>query len=283
VRQITDKNGIVLGRFDYTPFGAVTCSAPSGGTACSSPDPRQFAEAERDKENGLDYLGARYYANQIGRFTAVDPGHVAGDISNPQSWNGYTYAQNNPLRFADPLGTEPCQIALSGEAAAAAGVANGTFVEGECVFAKDPRPSLVTRINDYVNALLELIPFTQGVGSDVPGEDSPFPRTPRESTANPYAVTAAAMAFPLARGTTLAKMLQSEAGVAQLLAGGGEAFAGAGFKREIDDLPRLLRQYGGKPEHWVKIKSTTPGLRTHAYKNLDTGVVVELKSKISYE
>ena len=63
------------------------------------------AAKERDNESGLDYFGTRYYASGNGRFTTVDPGHVGGDILNPQSWNGYAYALNNPLRFVDPLGT----------------------------------------------------------------------------------------------------------------------------------------------------------------------------------
>jgi hypothetical protein len=94
---------------------------------------------------------------------------------------------------------------------------------------------------------------------------------------------AAAVVMPRAfsaKGTTLAKTLQSEAGVGELLAGGGKVIAGAGSKVAIRDVARLVSQYGGKAEDWVKISSTTPGLQTHAYRNIVTGVVVELKSKI---
>ena len=52
------------------------------------------------------YFGARYYASRTGRFTTVDPGHVGGNIFDPQSWNAYAYARNDPLRFVDPTGTE---------------------------------------------------------------------------------------------------------------------------------------------------------------------------------
>jgi RHS repeat-associated protein len=95
VRMITDQNGQVVARYDYLPFGE-PWNPPT------SPDPRQFAGKERDQETGFDYFGARYYASQMGRFTTVDPGHVGGDPANPQSWNGCSYALNNPLRFVDP-------------------------------------------------------------------------------------------------------------------------------------------------------------------------------------
>jgi RHS repeat-associated protein len=58
---------------------------------------------ERDAETGLDYFGARYYSGAQGRFTSVDPGLFT--IADPQSWNRYSYVQNNPLNFVDPKGT----------------------------------------------------------------------------------------------------------------------------------------------------------------------------------
>jgi RHS repeat-associated protein len=117
----------VVARYDFLPFGEEFPPTPDTHV------PLQFAGKERDYATGFDYVGARYYASQTGRFTTVDPGHVGGDILNPQSWNGYAYALNNPLRFVDPLGMEPCQITLRGADAAAAGVADGGTVEGECV------------------------------------------------------------------------------------------------------------------------------------------------------
>jgi RHS repeat-associated protein len=52
------------------------------------------------------YAGARYYHSQTGRFTSPDdPGYI--DPLNPQTWNLYAYALNNPLRYVDPLGLEP--------------------------------------------------------------------------------------------------------------------------------------------------------------------------------
>lgn len=65
---------------------------------------QQFTGKERDTETGLDYFGARYYSSTQGRFTSVDPENAGADPSNPQSWNGYSYALNNPLKYQDPDG-----------------------------------------------------------------------------------------------------------------------------------------------------------------------------------
>lgn len=47
---------------------------------------------------------ARYYSSGLGRFMAVDPAAESINLSNPQSWNRYIYALNNPLRYVDPNG-----------------------------------------------------------------------------------------------------------------------------------------------------------------------------------
>ena len=105
VRMITDANGGVLYRYDYLAFG-VSCPAPQ--CASQQPDTRQFTGKERDGDTAFDYFGARYYASQTGRFTTVDPLlDVDKALIDPQRWNRYAYALNNPLKFVDPDGREP--------------------------------------------------------------------------------------------------------------------------------------------------------------------------------
>ena len=133
VRMITSATGIVIGRYDFMPFGEVWPANPPAPT-----ESRQFTGAERDADTKLDYFGARYYRPLSGRFTTVDPDHLGADIFDPQSWNAYSYARNNPFRYADPTGLYPCSIRLSGADAVAAGVTDGASVEGECVVAEDP-------------------------------------------------------------------------------------------------------------------------------------------------
>jgi RHS repeat-associated protein len=67
---------------------------------------RKFTGKERDAETGLDYFGARYLSAAEGRFTSPDPLMASATVSNPQKWNRYNYALNNPLRFVDPDGLE---------------------------------------------------------------------------------------------------------------------------------------------------------------------------------
>jgi RHS repeat-associated protein len=59
---------------------------------------------ERDAETGLDYFGAGYYSAAQGRFTSPDPVLSSARLWDPQSWNRYVYARNNPLRFIDEDG-----------------------------------------------------------------------------------------------------------------------------------------------------------------------------------
>jgi uncharacterized protein RhaS with RHS repeats len=52
-------------------------------------------------------MDARYYGSTMGRFISPDPsGLEYADPSNPQSFNLYSYVQNNPLRNIDPSGLE---------------------------------------------------------------------------------------------------------------------------------------------------------------------------------
>ena len=57
---------------------------------------------ERDLASGNDYDHARSHAPGSGRF--LSPDKLGGRASNPQGWNRYTYAANNPLKFLDPNG-----------------------------------------------------------------------------------------------------------------------------------------------------------------------------------
>ena len=110
-RLILDQTGSLatLKRHDYLPFGEEISSGTGGRTSAmgyvaGDGVRQQFTKQERDVETGLDYVGARYYSSSQGRFTGVDQG--APELLEPQTWNRYQYARNNPLYFIDADGNK---------------------------------------------------------------------------------------------------------------------------------------------------------------------------------
>lgn len=95
VRVIFDQSGAVVDRMDYGPFGENLRAAIKFPT-------EQFAQLARDAETGQDYAQARNYSALSARFNRPDP--VFAGLFNPQQWNRYVYATNNPMSLVDPSG-----------------------------------------------------------------------------------------------------------------------------------------------------------------------------------
>jgi RHS repeat-associated protein len=74
--------------------------------------PLRFAGEYFVPELGLYYLRARFYDPQAGRF--LTPDLVGIDRVRPQTYNPYLYADANPLRFVDPLGTSLVECMVVG-------------------------------------------------------------------------------------------------------------------------------------------------------------------------
>jgi RHS repeat-associated protein len=110
-RMIFDQTGAFanIKRHDYLPFGEELTAGTGGrttaqGYSASDGVRQKFTHKERDNETGMDYFGARYYASAQGRFTGVDQG--APELLEPQTWNRYQYARNNPLYYVDADGNK---------------------------------------------------------------------------------------------------------------------------------------------------------------------------------
>ncbi len=110
VRMLTDANGQNVRHYDYLPFGEDLFAGTGGRTTgmgylpmLDFTNPR-FTGQMRDGESGFDFFHARYYGSYQGRFTSADPGNAGAAAGDPQSWNGYAYAGDNPLTFTDPNG-----------------------------------------------------------------------------------------------------------------------------------------------------------------------------------
>jgi RHS repeat-associated protein len=98
-RARADGSGTLCQTVTSQPYGDAVQT-----TGSCSPSPAFFTGKERDTESGLDYFGARYYGSSMGRFMSPDDFTKDTHVADPQSWNLYAYARNNPLRYVDPTG-----------------------------------------------------------------------------------------------------------------------------------------------------------------------------------
>jgi RHS repeat-associated protein len=157
----------VTSRHDYAPFGEelMSSSNPARSTANGfageeSGVRQEFTGKERDGETGLDYFGARYFSGAMGRFTSPDEPLVDQDVSNPQSWNLYSYVRNNPLRSIDPSGRKCVQTSngqaddRTGGGCAAAGVDASGSIQAQQV---NVQGQLST--GDHISYALDYLPM----------------------------------------------------------------------------------------------------------------------------
>jgi len=100
VRLATDAQGNVVAAPRYGPFGEALLAE-----ALTEPGSPGFAGKRREPVSRLYDFHARYYDPHIGRFTSPDPVRVQ-DLLEPQRFNLYAYALNNPFRYGDPDGRQ---------------------------------------------------------------------------------------------------------------------------------------------------------------------------------
>jgi RHS repeat-associated protein len=96
---VTDENGTVVQTLDYYPYGDIRISI-----ATSTNEKRKFIGQFGD-ETGLDYFNARFYESSRGQFLTEDPVFWGRQtLTDPQSLNSYSYANDNPIVKEDPSG-----------------------------------------------------------------------------------------------------------------------------------------------------------------------------------
>jgi len=97
---IADATGNIKAESDYYPWGGELQFVNNDSNHY------KFTGKERDAETQLDYFGARYYSNVLGRFITPDWAAKAAavpyaEFSDPQSLNLYSYVRNIPTTRYD--------------------------------------------------------------------------------------------------------------------------------------------------------------------------------------
>lgn len=96
ILALTDEAGDLVNTYDYDVFGAVRAETGSQANDFT------FAGEQVDGSAGLQYLRARYYDMEVGRFVSRDP--WSGTAWDPSTQGSFQYVRNNPIRFVDPVG-----------------------------------------------------------------------------------------------------------------------------------------------------------------------------------
>jgi RHS repeat-associated protein len=94
--------------FTSLPFGDGYGQGYGGG-GTTGDDSNHFALLDGGNNVSILHAQFRDYAPGIGRWMSPDPYDGSYRMGNPQSFNRYSYAGNNPLGRVDPLGLDYCE------------------------------------------------------------------------------------------------------------------------------------------------------------------------------
>ncbi len=96
VTGVADASGALVNTYEYDAFGETIAHTGDVDNVYT------YNGEQNDPETGLIFLRYRYYDPHIGRFLTPDP--VQGLLDSSQSLNPYSFVENNPINFIDPLG-----------------------------------------------------------------------------------------------------------------------------------------------------------------------------------
>lgn len=99
-QRLTDSTGAVVSTIELDPWGGEIARSSN-----QQKQPHRYTSYERDS-NGGDEAMMRRYESKWSRISQPDPFNGSYKLSDPQSFNRYSYTQNDPVNFADPTGLE---------------------------------------------------------------------------------------------------------------------------------------------------------------------------------
>ncbi len=121
-RAILDSQNRTVWKWNSNAFGQGLPEEDPDGDGTTFEYNSRFPGQYFDKETGLHYNGARDYDPSTGRYPQFDPTGLEGGI------NGFSYANQNPLRYVDP----------TGEVAGAVAIGGGLLIVGGAIYMSGP-------------------------------------------------------------------------------------------------------------------------------------------------
>jgi RHS repeat-associated protein len=109
VRTVTNSNGFVVARTDHQAFGdevgiGVGLRSIEQGYSVDKVAKQGYGLTENDDATGQQHTWFRKLETQAGRWSSPDPYKGSMSLGNPQSFNRYSYVENQPTNYVDPSG-----------------------------------------------------------------------------------------------------------------------------------------------------------------------------------
>lgn len=101
-RQLINSDGGVTANYAYDAYGKMLGGNPGVTDGKQSATDLLYAGEQFDPGLQMEYLRARYYDQDNGRFNRLDP--FDGNSEDPQSLHKYAYAHCDPINGIDPSG-----------------------------------------------------------------------------------------------------------------------------------------------------------------------------------
>lgn len=101
-RQLAGDDGAVSANYAYDAYGKMLGGNPGVTDGKQSATDLLYAGEQFDPGLQMEYLRARYYDQDNGRFNRLDP--FDGNSEDPQSLHKYAYAHADPVNGIDPSG-----------------------------------------------------------------------------------------------------------------------------------------------------------------------------------
>ena len=101
VTNIVNPAGEQVTGYKYNEFGVTVSTEGDDGFK----NEHTFTNSIKDTSTGLQYMNARFYEPDTGRFLSQDS--YTGNAYDPWTQHLYAYCANNPVNFIDPTGHSP--------------------------------------------------------------------------------------------------------------------------------------------------------------------------------